>query len=418
MNNKRITAVLLAAAMALGLCACGKPKAPESFSDVDADAWYAPYVEEARSSGIALGYEDGTFRPANYITAGEFVTMLAKANGADPKKFEARHWSFVYWQYLDQYNVFDNSRVTDLRTSLCAAITRQEAALVIYNAMVNMLGEETVPTHDPAANIPGYIALDTQYLLPVAELYAKGILCGYNDLEFDGNCKLTRAEAAALIISLFDTSKRHVAVPTRNVTYTSLGTFSDSTLFIGDSLTYQLIENYLLPNKFIGGASYMAAPCTTAKYFLSSYWVLTPSEDNRYGVACNTEFQDLSFGDALAVNKGKYDTVFFLLGSNNSSYVTRNQYLDAIDLILRYNPDATIYLQTVPNSPTGAVETERVNGLVREAVSAMNADGSDNIKLLDTNSVWNSACIADDGVHLTALGLDAWYRYIRTDATK
>ena len=75
MNNKRITAVLLAAAMALDFCACGKPKAPESFSDVDADAWYAPYVEEARSSGIALGYEDGTFRPANYITAGEFVTM-------------------------------------------------------------------------------------------------------------------------------------------------------------------------------------------------------------------------------------------------------------------------------------------------------------------------------------------------------
>ena len=75
--------------------------------------------------------------------------------------------------------------------------------------MVNMLGEETVPTHDPAANIPGYIALDTQYLLPVAELYAKGILCGYDDLEFDGSCKLTRAEAAALIISLFDTSKRH-----------------------------------------------------------------------------------------------------------------------------------------------------------------------------------------------------------------
>ena len=162
-----------------------------------------------------------------------------------------------------------------------------------------------------------------------------------------------------------------MAVPTRNVTYASLGTFSESTLFIGDSLTYQFIENYLLPNKFIGGASYMAAPCTTAKYFLSSYWVLTPSEDNRYGVACNTEFQDLSFGDALAVNKGKYDTVFFLLGSNNSSYVTRNQYLDAIDLILRYNPDATIYLQTVPNSPTGAVETARVNGLVREAVSAM-----------------------------------------------
>lgn len=411
MKYKRITTLLLTAALLLTLCACGKPKA-ESFSDVDAGAWYAPYVNEARESGITLGYEDGTYQPSKYITAGEFVTMLAKANGANPKKFEARHWSFVYWEYLDKYNVFDNSRITDLRTSLDAAITRQEAALVVYNAMVNMLGEETIPTRDPAANIPGYISLDTQYLLPVAQLYAKGILYGYGGLVFDGSCKLTRAEAAALITSLFDTSKRQVAVPTRNLTYSSEGTFSASTLFIGDSLTYQFIENYLLPNKFIGEASYMAAPCTTVRYFLSSYWVLTPSEDNRYGVACSKAFDDLCFGDALAANKDKYDTVFFLLGSNSSSYVTLNQYLDAIELILQYNPNAVIYMQTVPDSPTAAVDSDRVNGLVRQAVNSINADGNHNVKLLDTNSAWTSACIADDGVHLTELGLDAWYRYI------
>lgn len=71
-----------------------------------------------------------------------------------------------------------------------------------------------------------------------------------------------------------------------------------------------------------------------------------------------------------------------------------------------------IYMQTIPDSPTAAVETDRVNNLVRQAVSSMNADGNDKVKLLDTNSVWTSACIADDGIHLTDLGLDAWYRYI------
>lgn len=409
---KKATALILTAAVTLSLCACGKQETPESFSDVGDDEWYSPYVMEAAQAGMTYGYDDGSYQPSKYITAGEFVTMLAKANGADPKKFEARHWSFVYWEYLDDFNVFDNSRVTDLRTCLNAAITRQEAALVIYNAMVNMLGEDVVPTKDPAANIPGYIALDTQYLIPVAQLYAKGIIHGYDHMEFDGSCKLTRAEAAALIVSLFDKSKRSVASPDSGGTYEDLGVFDSSTLFIGDALTYQFIENYLIPGKVIGEASYMAAPRTTVKYFLSSYWVLTPSEDNRYGVACNDEFDDLCFGDAMALNAGKYDKVFFLLGSNKSGYVTKNQFLDAIDLILKFNPKATVYMQTVPNSPTGAVEAKRVNGLIKDAVTAASEDYPGRVKLLDTNSVWTNACIADDGIHLTSLGLDAWYRFI------
>lgn len=417
MNYKKFISLLLILTLTAPLCACGKKQETPVFTDISDKNWCAPYVREAAESGMTLGYEDGTYQPSKYITAGEFVTMLARGNGADPAPFEARHWSFVYWKYLEAYGVFDNSRVSDLRTVLNAAITRQEAALVVYNAMVNMLGEDIVATKDPAASIPGYIALDTQYLLPVAELYAKGIISGYDGMAFNGSEKLTRGEAAAMIVCLYDKSKRSVAVPDTSAKYASQGEFADTTLFIGDSLTYRFIENYLIPNKMIGKASYMAAPRTTVKYFLSSYWVLTPSEDNRYGVACNSEFEDLCFGDAMAVNAGKYKTVYFMLGSNNSSHVTLNQYCDAVELILKYNPSAVVYMQTVPDSDVGAVDAQRVNDLVKQAVEKMNADGKTNVRLLDTNSAWNAACIAKDGMHLTNMGLDAWYRYICAHAT-
>ena len=46
------------------------------FPDVDADAWYAPYVAFARAWGVAGGYPDGTFRPESPVSRAELVKLL------------------------------------------------------------------------------------------------------------------------------------------------------------------------------------------------------------------------------------------------------------------------------------------------------------------------------------------------------
>lgn len=43
--------------------------------------WSRDYVKEAVNSGIITGFEDGSFRPQNYITRGDFATMLSRALG-------------------------------------------------------------------------------------------------------------------------------------------------------------------------------------------------------------------------------------------------------------------------------------------------------------------------------------------------
>jgi len=45
------------------------------FSDVDLEAWYAPYLIYMYSSGVVTGYGDGTFGPANPVTYAELLKI-------------------------------------------------------------------------------------------------------------------------------------------------------------------------------------------------------------------------------------------------------------------------------------------------------------------------------------------------------
>jgi hypothetical protein len=55
----------------------GKPAATAAgFSDVAADAWYAPAVAWAQSSGVVAGYADGTFHPGDSVTREQMAAML------------------------------------------------------------------------------------------------------------------------------------------------------------------------------------------------------------------------------------------------------------------------------------------------------------------------------------------------------
>lgn len=50
-----------------------------TFSDVEMNAWYAPYVEAVREIGIVSGYADGTFQPGKSITRAEASKIIQVA---------------------------------------------------------------------------------------------------------------------------------------------------------------------------------------------------------------------------------------------------------------------------------------------------------------------------------------------------
>lgn len=202
----------------------------------------------------------------------------------------------------------------------------------------------------------------------------------------------------------------HIYAPTEPEEWN--GVFDSKTLFIGDSITYHFITLYLKPNGYIGEASYMAAPCTALSHFFSDNWTLTEAKRNGYGCACDEEFKGLTFAEAVEASAGQYEKVYFMLGSNGSSGVTFEAYKAVTDHLITAYPNATIYLQTLPNCSTGAVRTKKVNDIVAQIVEAYLAEENEKVVKLDTNSIWVKGCIAGDGIHLTNKGLEAWYKFI------
>lgn len=49
------------------------------FNDVNANAWYAPYIDAAYRYGVVEGYGDGSFRPANNLTRAEAAVVATNA---------------------------------------------------------------------------------------------------------------------------------------------------------------------------------------------------------------------------------------------------------------------------------------------------------------------------------------------------
>lgn len=53
-------------------------KAPEEspFTDVETSAWYAKYISQAKTKGIADGYSDGTFKPNKTVSLAEALKLI------------------------------------------------------------------------------------------------------------------------------------------------------------------------------------------------------------------------------------------------------------------------------------------------------------------------------------------------------
>ena len=188
----------------------------------------------------------------------------------------------------------------------------------------------------------------------------------------------------------------------------------EGTLFIGDSITHHLSSRWLEPTGYIGGASFMACSNAGIPHYFSDWAKLKNAEWNFYGCSYSKEFENLSYAAAIEQSAGRWDRIFLMMGSNGSGSLTYESYKAVIDHIYANNPNATIYLQTIPDCRTGLALTDRVNSIVADTVAAYTAEGITAVKLLDTNSIWTADCIAYDGVHLVELGLQRWHEYICT----
>ena len=176
-----------------------KTKLGERFSDVPADAWFAPYVEQAFDAGIVKGRGDGVFGPYDTITREDFAVMTVRMLGVEvdenatvPFKDEASVSAYAkgavaYCAANKILNGYEDGNFNPKAT-----ITREEAAKILAAA----LKLEVTGTTTFADN-----ARIQSWAVPyVAACQKAGIFGGDEANRFNPQQKITRAETAKVMV--------------------------------------------------------------------------------------------------------------------------------------------------------------------------------------------------------------------------
>jgi polyhydroxybutyrate depolymerase len=151
----------------------GTPVQGACFSDVPADAWFAPFVCAAERRGIVGGYPDGTFQPARTVNVAEAMKMILKAAGKEIPERRGEKW---YAPYVEE---FDDPGILPAHSFLpWAELTRERAADLLYR-FVRYNEDRIVLSHSvgcgkPAGTPPSAVTVlgaQRSYLLTVPDDY-------------------------------------------------------------------------------------------------------------------------------------------------------------------------------------------------------------------------------------------------------
>lgn len=188
-----------------------------SFSDVKEGQWFESFVRELSEEGIISGYPDGTFRPSEQVTVGQFLAMaiqtgqrigaIARAEESDiselaetvvktGKTVVKQHWARAFYDCArDESLLFDDELP---ETSLDRPISRQWMAVIA----VRMMGATGNEEFETILSSIKDVEEMTPYSYEIITAYQCGLLSGYPDGTFRPEGYLTRAEAAAVIYNM------------------------------------------------------------------------------------------------------------------------------------------------------------------------------------------------------------------------
>ena len=179
---------------------------PFPFTDVPESRWSYPYIKELYDAGVVSGTSATTFEPTAVVTRAQFVTMLAGLQGADVSAYTsgkftdvpANAWYAPYVNWAAENGVVYG--VSDTEFAPDAEITRQDMAVMLYRYAGQFgiqLGTGTPAiTFTDEADIAGYA------LPAVQALQRAGVISGMPDGSFRPRDTATREQACVMLCLL------------------------------------------------------------------------------------------------------------------------------------------------------------------------------------------------------------------------
>lgn len=195
---KKIIALVLTVLLASSAAAYGA-----GYTDVTQGNWAYDAINAMSDRMIINGYLDGSFKPDNTITYGEFIKMaLIAATGEDAGNAAVGNWASNYYDKALELGCFTEYDIEKSR--LNDKITRAHMALIISA----ILGNIEIDNYDKIQEGITDITYQTKYEYDITKAYTSGILTGYTDKTFHPERTLSRAEASIVIYRLVDETKR------------------------------------------------------------------------------------------------------------------------------------------------------------------------------------------------------------------
>ncbi len=202
------------------------------YTDVKQGNWAFNAVNAMSEKAIVKGYPDGSFKPGNTVTYGEFIKMaLVAGTGQDAGNAASGHWSTNYYNKALELKYFTEADIS--KSQLGDRIARGDMALIISS----ILGDLKIENYDEIQKGITDVTYETRHEYDITKSYAAGILTGYTDSTFRPDKTLSRAESATVIYRLVDESKREIPGVNEEKTTNSAITYPTSGLLDMSELT-------------------------------------------------------------------------------------------------------------------------------------------------------------------------------------
>ncbi|MHA6481205.1 NEAT domain-containing protein [Paenibacillus sp. strain BS8-2] len=174
-----------------------------SFSDTDKH-WAANEIKRAVELGITNGFSDGTFRPEQEVTRGEFAAFLSRALGLGGDTSEMIFedgdqipaWAREHAVLAAQAGFISGFEDGTFRSN--TTITRAQLAVILARAAGLELAEDAEPSFADAKDIPSWARRE------IAAVEAAELMQGTGNHQFDPNGPATRAQALTILLRLLD----------------------------------------------------------------------------------------------------------------------------------------------------------------------------------------------------------------------
>ena len=351
-----------AIALSLGLCALTIPaSAAATFTDVPSTYWGYSYITKAANNGLVSGIGNNQYGPEQKLSNAQFVTMVCNLFYSNQVKAQgtSSDWWRPYMNVAYANNLLSGTTVGQSyaaagswsSSSVNGQISRYDMAQIMYN-LSNAQKWESPDSMSLVLTqllIKDFGSIPTNYQMPVAYCYAKGLLTGDENSNFNGSATTTRAQAAVVLCGLND-EKTSITAPT----YTNSNRLAN-----GLVATEENVAN-LIDDVWASYPDYDQWNVNTT-YTSQRLGVGTGSKGFAYmisdkifgGMPANQidDPADLRLGDVISFNSGSQYGVVCEADENTFSYVTcdssgfidwsNDMYRDDLD---RYDTVYTRYL--------------------------------------------------------------------------